>query len=196
MNSTDLRWMEAYLRTDWQKIQGQIARLCAVRGRPDLTDEVVSEAMLRACKRNDYDPRKAAFSTYVLMLAKGFLGEFFSGQYLAYRYTEHELVDDWEPFEPVLHREEGGPLEWVPTLYRCLSVQLDGRDRACFDRLLELASQGRPATLKRIGEGLNCSPPTAAKALENVRETAKDTIKWTTALDRLSQHWADTRTFW
>lgn len=103
----NLEWMDPYLKAELPKIRRQVQRLCQRRRQPHLADDVLAHALMRACERNDYDPRKAAFSTYIIMLAKGRLGEILSGKYLEHRYREDYYGGNFE-LDAFGNTEHGG----------------------------------------------------------------------------------------
>lgn len=203
MSEDRLEWMVMYLAIYRGEIEEKVRKMCAVKGCLHMYDDVLQHAMMVACEKEDYDPRRASFPTYVVNLAKWHLGEMLSGDYWKHRHLFNErpvvFVDEYAEEEgtyPSPSEQFNDPFDgtdWLPFWYAATYHMLDERGKDCLAFMVSRYKRGY--TLKELGNHLGVSHTTAAAVRRDVVSEAKRSLKWTKALERLSEHWLENGTF-
>lgn len=213
--SGDLSWMEAFLPLE--RVRTSVMKLCAMRGAYHLSDEILSDALAEACERNDWNPRLASFTTYIIGIAKYKLMQRFRDMQKEVEFPVdfvdeylEEMDVNWGSGEPPNRsgiRMKGHMMvpavpfqdpffdEYLlPHWYRALWESLADNERKALGYMLLCSDRGIKCTYRDLGKVLGCSHVKAGNVMADVRRKAKEAIAWTKALSAQADDWAATST--
>jgi hypothetical protein len=196
--SGDLSWMSVMLPLE--RVRVSIKKLCAIKGAYHLSDDVLSDVLAEACERNDWNPRRASFSTYLIELAKWNLMQRFRdmGNQIEFpadivdEFTDEpgQLLAPSVPFKDPFLDEYS-----LPRWYKALWDSLDDLERKALGYMLVCSDKGVKCTYRALGDVLECSHVKAGNVLAEIRRKAEESIAWTQASSAQADDWAVTNIY-